>query len=232
MIKRRQLISLIGGAAVYPLAAKSQSQTLCIGVLTGNVESDRDAQARIRAFKEGLYARRDEEKNGLHFEIRWPGPDILLQQRYAEELVSLAPDVILATSTAAARALRNATKSIPIVFVGLSDPTVTGVVSDLAHPEANVTGFMLYEHSMAGKWLSLLKEMIPALAHVGLFFNPDTAPYASHYLSTAQELGKQLHLAVAAVSVRRADEIESAIAGLARSIRSALIVLPEGASRA
>jgi putative ABC transport system substrate-binding protein len=133
-MRRRQLISLIGGAVAYPLVAKVQARTRCIGVLTGNVEADRDAQARVRAFKEGLYARRDEEEGSLHFEIRWPGPDISLQQRYAEELVSLAPDVILATSTATARALRNATKSIPIVFVGLSDPTPTGIVSDLARP--------------------------------------------------------------------------------------------------
>jgi putative ABC transport system substrate-binding protein len=227
-MKRRRLILLIGGAALYPLAAKAQNQTRCVGVLTSNVEGDHDAQARVRAFKEGLYARRDEEKSSIHFEIRWPGPDISLQQRYAEELVSLAPDVILATSTAAAQALRKATKKIPIVFVGLSDPTMTGIVSDLARPEANVTGFMLYEHTIVGKWLSLLKEMMPSLAHAGLFFNPDTAPYALHYVSAARELGKQLHLTIAAVSVRRADEIESAIAGFAHSARAALIVLPDG----
>jgi putative ABC transport system substrate-binding protein len=96
------------------------------------LEVDRDAQARVRAFKESLYARRDEDEDSLHFEIRWPGPDISLQRRCAEELVSLAPDVILATSPARARALRNATKSIPIVFVGLSDPTATGIASNLA----------------------------------------------------------------------------------------------------
>jgi putative ABC transport system substrate-binding protein len=162
MMNRRQFVFVIGGAAVYPLPAKAQSQTSdrtrCVGVLTGNVEADRDAQARVRAFKESLFARRDDQQDGLHFEIRWPGPDILLQQRYAEELVSLAPDAILATSTAAARALRNATKSIPIVFVGLSDPTMTDIVSDLARPEANATGFMLYEHTMVGKWLNLLAQ--------------------------------------------------------------------------
>src|SRR6185437_77388 len=165
---------------------------------------------------------------GLHFEIRWPGPDVVLQQRYAEEPVSLHPDVILATSTAAARALRKATKSIPIVFVGLSDPTMTGIVSDLARPEANATGFMLYEHTIVGKWMSLLKEMLPTLAHVGLFFNPETAPYASRYVGMARELARQLRVTVAAVSVRRADEIESAIAGFSRSVHAALIVLPDG----
>jgi putative ABC transport system substrate-binding protein len=228
MMKRRQLISLIGGAALYPMAARAQAPTRSIGVLTGNLEADRDAQARVLAFKESLYARRDEDKDSLRFEIRWPGPDISVQQRCAEELVSLTPDVILATSTATTRALRNATKSIPIVFVGLSDPTATGIVSDLAHPEANVTGFMLYEHTMAGKWLSLLKEMTPALRRVGLLFNSDTAPYAPHYLRTAQELGGQLDVTVGTLSVRHASEIAPAIANFASSGRAGLIVLPDG----
>src|SRR5262249_52827856 len=101
-------------------------------------------------------------------------------------------------------------------------------VSDLARPEANVTGFMLYEHTMAGKWLSLLKEMAPSLERIGLFFNPDTAPYASHYLRTAWDLGAQLHVSVVAVSVRRAAEIEPAMAKLAGSGRAGLIILPDG----
>lgn len=227
-MRRRELISLIAGAALCPLVAKAQTRTRCVGVLTGNVESDRDAQARVRAFKESLYARRDGETDDLNFEIRWPGADVLLQQRYAEELASLSPEVILATSTAAARALRKATTTIPIVFVGLSDPTATGIVSDLARPEANVTGFMLYEHTMAGKWLSLLKQMAPSLDRIGLFFNPDTAPYASQYLRTAWDLGAQLRVGVAALSVRRAGEIEPAMARFAEAGRAGLMILPDG----
>ena len=189
MFSRREFVSLIGGVSLLPRAARAQEATHFVGVLAGNVETDIDAQARVRAFKEGLYAKRDNEKDSLRLEVRWPGPDVSRQQRMAEDLVSLGPDVILATSTATTQALRKTTKSIPIVFVGLSDPTTTGVVSDLARPEANVTGFMLDEHTMAGKWLSLLKAMMPALTRVGLFFNPDIAPYASHYLRTAKRGG-------------------------------------------
>ena len=233
-MKRRDFIALIGGTLIGAPMARAQDQdqpeqrTRTIGILTGNVEADIDAQARVRAFKESLYAKREGEKDNLHFEIRWPGPDASLQQRCAEELVSVGPDVMLATSTATTRALRKATTTIPIVFVGLSDPVATGIVSDLARPEANVTGFMLYEHTMAGKWVSLLKEMVPSLERVGLFFNPETAPYASHYLRTAWELGEQLHVAIVAISVRRADEIEPAIARFAGSGRGGLIVLPDG----
>lgn len=172
MMRRREFISLVTGAALCPQIARAQARTRCVGVLTGNVETDADAQARVRAFKESLYARRDGETDDLRFEIRWPGGDISLQQRAAEELVSLSPDVVLATSTATTRALRKATTSVPIVFVGLSDPTATGIVSDLARPEANVTGFMLYEHTMAGKWLSLLKQIAPSLDRIGLSIIP------------------------------------------------------------
>jgi putative ABC transport system substrate-binding protein len=228
LIGRRRFIYLIGGAAVCPLRARAQDAPRRIGILTGNVETDRDAQARVRAFEESLNARQDDQTVGIHFEVRWPGPDALLRQRYAEELVALAPDLILATSTATAQALRKATKTIPIVFVGLSDPTATGVVSDLARPEANITGFMLYEHTMAGKWLSLLKEVMPSMARVGLFFNPDTAPYASNYLRTAREVGRQLHVAIAPVEVHRAGDIEPAIAAFAPGHPAGLMVLPDG----
>lgn len=232
MVKRRQFIALIGGAALFPSVARAQQRTRAIGVLTANVETDRDAQARVRAFRESLAARweaaDDEVKDDLHFEIRWPGPDASLQRRYADELASLSPDLILATSTATTHALKKATKSIPIVFVGLSDPTATGIVSDLARPEANVTGFMLYEHTMAGKWVSLLKQMAPSLERVGLFFNPDTAPYASHYLRAAWDLGQQLRVAVVAISVRRPGDITPAMAGFAGSGRAGLIILPDG----
>jgi putative ABC transport system substrate-binding protein len=230
MMRRREFIALIGGAVAYAPAALAQDQgearTRRIGILTGNVAVDTAAQERVRVFREGLYARRDGDN--LHFEIRWPGPDASLLRRYAEELVSLNPDVLVATSTATTRALRKATTTIPIVFVGLSDPVATGIVSDLARPEANVTGFMLYEHTMAGKWVSLLKEMVPPLERVGLFFNPETAPYASHYLRTAWELGEKLHVSIVAISVRRGDEIEPAMAKFAGSGRAGLIVLPDG----
>ncbi len=227
-MRRREFISLIAGTALCPLVAKAQTRTRCVGILTGNVESDHDAQSRVRAFKESLYARRDGETDDLRFEIRWPGPDASQQLRQADELVSLSPDVILATSTATTRALRKATTTIPIVFVGLSDPTATGVVSDLARPEANVTGFMLYEHTMAGKWLSLLKQMAPSLDRIGLFFNPDTAPYASQYLRTAWDLGSQLHVGVTALSVRGSSEIEPAMARFGDSGHAGLIILPDG----
>src|SRR5262249_7515922 len=149
---------------------------------------------------------------------------------YAHELVALAPEAILATSTPVTQALRGATQTIPIVFVTISDPIATGIVSNLARPEANVTGFMQYEYSMAGKWLSLLKDMAPRLARVLLLYHPDVAAaYASFYVQAAEVAGERLALKIAAAGVRDAAEIETAVAAIASSGDSGLLALP-GAS--
>ena len=123
--------------------------------------------------------------------MRWSGLDIQRQQSDARDLVALAPEVILSGMTTTTLALRNATQRIPILFVSLQDPVVNGVVSNLARPEANVTGFTGYEYSMAGKWLSLLKDAAPRLTRVALLFNPDTAPFAPFYLRAGQEAGER-----------------------------------------
>jgi putative ABC transport system substrate-binding protein len=137
------------------------------------------------------------------------------------------PDVILANATTAVRALRDTTGTIPIVFVGVSDPVATEVVSNLARPEANVTGFMLFEYSMAGKWLSLLKEMAPRLARAALLFNPDTAPYASLYVQAAQDAGERLGLKVTAVGMSEVAGIEPAIEAMAGANDGCLLALPD-----
>jgi len=152
--------------------------------------------------------------------------DSVRLQHDAHEIVAMAPDVILATSTPAVQAFRVATQTIPIVFVTLSDPVATGVVSNLVRPEANVTGFMQFEHSMAGKWLSLLKDMTPQLVQVALFFHPETAgTYAPFYLRSAQDVGERLGLKIASAEVRDAAAIEPVLTATA-SQDCGLLVLP------
>ena len=136
-----------------------------VGVLTGNIETDPLAQARVGAFRSALAELGWGERN-VRLGVRWPGPDIARQERDARELVAIGPDVILTTSTSATRAVRDATSTIPVIFVGLSDPVATGIVSNLAHPDRNITGFSLYEHSLSGKWLGLLKEIAPQATDV------------------------------------------------------------------
>ena len=227
-MRRRELLILIATAACPNIVgAQQEKPRRRVGVLTGNIENDPDAQNRVQAFKQGLADLGWIEGRNLHIEVRWPGPDVARQQTYARELVALAPDVILATSTPTTRALRDTTQTIPVVFVGLSDPVATGIVSNIARPEVNVTGVMLYEHSLAGKWLTLLKDMSPALKRVAVLFNPQTAPYASFYIRSAQEVSERLGVSVSGAEVSSVAEIDLALSRMEGS-DGGVMVLPDG----
>jgi putative ABC transport system substrate-binding protein len=226
-MRRREFISLVGGVALWPRVAKAQSPIRKVGVLTSNVPVDGGAQSRVQALRQGLADLGWVENSNLALDVRFPGPDLARQQYDARELIAQMPDVLVATSTPTARALRDLTQTIPIVFVGLSDPVSTGIVSNLAHPDGNITGFTLYEYSMASKWLALLREMAPQLAYAAVLFNPATAAYAPSYLRSAQTSGEKLGFKVTAASVRDTDTLASAIAAAGHG-RGGLIVLPDG----
>ena len=135
------------------------------------------------------------EGRNISFEVRWGTADVARIEAYAAELVKLNPDVILATNTPTARALKLATDQIPIVFAGLSDPIGDGIVTSLSKPGRNITGFTSFNAPIAGKWLELLKELSPPIAHVGVVYNPKTAPY-SIFLPVLQEIGPRLGITV------------------------------------
>lgn len=198
-----------------------------MGVLTGNVAGDPGAQMRVDAFQQALADLGWVANQNYRLEVRWPGPNPARQQLEALELVAAGPDVLFATSTGTTRALRDATQRIPIVFAGLSDPVGTGLVANLARPTGNLTGFSLYEHSMSGKWLSLLKDMVPELGHAAVLFNPESAPYAPFYLQAAHQMENRLGIRVTGASVRSGAEIAAAIEAAARS-GSGIVVLPDG----
>jgi putative tryptophan/tyrosine transport system substrate-binding protein len=227
-VKRRNALALLGGAAAWPRAALAQQdgRVRRVGVLMGLAEADQEAQARFQAFRQGLADLGWVEGRNIHLDVRWAGADVPRQRSHARELVALAPDVILGANTTPTQALRDATRTIPIVFVTVADPVATGIVSNLARPEANVTGFMSYEYSMAGKWLSLLKDMAPRLARVALLFNPDTSPTSLFFVRAAQDAGAQLAIQVTAASVRDVAAIELAIAAMAGG-DGGLVTLPD-----
>jgi putative ABC transport system substrate-binding protein len=228
-MNRRDLMTLIGGAAVWPAAARGQQseQMRRVGALISFPETDQEAQARYQAFRGGLADLGWIEGRNLRLDVRWAGPDVERQRTDARELVASSPEVILTTSTTNTQAARDATRSIPIVFVSLSDPVATGVIANQARPEANVTGFMNYEYSLAGKWLGLLKEVAPRLGRVALLFHRDVAaPYAAYYLRAAQEAGEPLAIKATAVGLRDVAEIEPAVAAMAGSDHGGLMMLP------
>ena len=219
-MNRRELIALTEGTVAWSLAARAQ-QSRRIGVLMGLAQNDPEGQARIAAFRQGLEDLKWAEGSNIRVDIRWGTGDAAAVRANAAELVSLAPDVIVGSNTPPARALKQATQTIPIVFVGVSDPIGDGLVTNLSKPGGNITGFSSFDAVMAGKWLQILKEIVPSLARVAVMFNPDTAPHSIFWpaLETAApSVGVKLVRAI----VYDKAAIESAIAALAGPFRSAL----------
>src|SRR5262249_41567524 len=176
-VKRREFITLLGGAVAWPLAARAQQgeRMRRIGLLMGAAD-DPEGQARVTALKQGLQDLGWTDGRNIQIETRFGGADAGRIRAQAAELVALAPDVLVGQTTPVVRALRQATSSIPIVVAAVNDPVEQGFVSSLAHPGGNITGFMLIDFQMVGKWLEMLKEVAPGVARAALMFNPDTSP--------------------------------------------------------
>ena len=171
---RRKFITLLGGAATWPLAARAQQgeRMRRIGVLRFGAADDREATAYIAAFVQGLNQLDWTDGRNMRIDIRWDADDPERARRYAKELVALTPDVILAAGSQAMAALQETTRTIPIVFVNVSDPVGAGYVASLARPGGNATGFMAFEYGMSGKWLELLKEIAPRVTRAAIIRDP------------------------------------------------------------
>ena len=183
-MKRREFITLLGGAAaMWPLVASAQ-QGRRVAALWPFTEGDVEGQALFAVFRQGL---RELGWANVQIDSRWGGGNIERTGAYAAELVRLSPDVIFAYFNAQLAPVSRETRTIPIVFVGASDPVGAGYVASLARPGGNVTGFTLYEQTLAGKWLGFLKEVTPGIARVVLLINPDTAILRGTFYSQALE---------------------------------------------
>jgi putative tryptophan/tyrosine transport system substrate-binding protein len=228
MMRRRKFITLLGGAAAWPLAARAQQPERMrrIGVLMG-VADDREGQARVTALKQGLQELGWTDGRNIQIETRFGGADAGRIRAHAAELVALAPDVIVSNTTPVIRALRQATSSIPIVMAGANEPVEQGFVSSLAHPGGNITGFSFIDFQMVGKWLEMLKEAAPGVARAALMFNPDTVPHYYVYLHSFEAEPRSIAVEVTAAPVRDTAEIERALAKLGREPGGGLIVAPD-----
>src|SRR5262245_172235 len=229
-MRRRAFITLLGGAAVWPFAARAQQgdRMRRIGVLGGFAESNREGQERAAAFRDGLKQLGWVEGHNIQIDIRWATPgDTELIRRLAKELIALQPDLILSSSTPTTAALLNETRTIPIIFANISDPLGSGFIASYPRPGGNVTGFTNMEPTMAGKWLELLKESAPSMTRVAMLFNPATAAYAEYWLSPFKSAPGAFAVAAAAAPVHEASELESVIAAQAREPNGGLIVMPD-----
>jgi putative tryptophan/tyrosine transport system substrate-binding protein len=228
-MKRREFITLLGGAAAaWPLAAGAQQPVRMrrIGVLLPHTESDPEAQARVTTFRRAIEELGWTDGRNVRIDQRFAAnlPDRI--RAYVAELVSLMPDVILADSTRVAFALKEATRTVPIVFVQLGDPVASGLVPSLARPSGNITGFTNYEQAMGGKWLGLLKEIAPKVTRVAVIYDDPQSTLTAGLMTSieagASSVGTQLFPSL----VRDRAEIEHAIDAFGRESNGGVLVVP------
>jgi putative tryptophan/tyrosine transport system substrate-binding protein len=225
-MRRREFITLLGGAAAaWPFAARAQhpERMRRIGVLMSTAADDPEGQARIAAFHQGLQQLGWTIGQNVRIDSRWPSGDSERFRRYAAELAAPSPDVILATGSAAAAPLLQATRTVPIVFVIVPDPVGAGFVNSLARPGGNATGFIQFEYSLSGKWLELLKQIAPGVTRAAILRDPAISGGVGQF-AAIQSVAPSLGVEVSPVNVRDTNEIEQAIADFARSPNGGLIV--------
>jgi putative ABC transport system substrate-binding protein len=231
-MRRREFITLVGGAmATWPVAARAEQpdRMRLIGVLMAYAESDLTAQSWLAAFRAGLAKLGWTEGSNLRIELRWSAADPDRIRTLAKELVDLRPNAIFGVTTPATAALARETKTIPIVFAGVSDPIGTGFAANLAHPGGNITGFMSNDPAgtLGGKWVQLLKEIAPRTVRIELLFNPATAVPLQFTLPSIQAAASSFPIEVSTAPVHAKDEIEGVIAAQARDPGGGLIVMPD-----
>jgi putative ABC transport system substrate-binding protein len=230
-MKRRDFITLLGGAAAaWPLAARAQQgeRVRRIGVLMAYAENDREYQSHLAAFREELQKLGWTEGRNVQIDYRWAALDPELIRRFARELIALQPDVILSSSSPTTASLLQETRSIPIIFANIADPVGSGLVASLSRPDGNATGFMLFEGSLAGKWLELLKEIAPRVSRVAAVFNPATAPRGgAYYLASVEAAAQSFGVEAVASPIHVESDLEAIIATQARQPNGGLIVMPD-----
>jgi len=224
-MKRRGFIGLLGGAAAWPLVAHAQQgeRMRTLGVLMNFASSDPEAPPRAAAIEHGMKELGWTVGRNLRIEYRWSGGDAEANRRNAAELVALRPDVIIAAASPAMLALQQATSTVAVVFLAVTDPVGAGYVASLARPGGNATGFVFVEYGISGKWLELLKEIAPQTMRVAVLRDPNLAVGIGQ-LAAIQSAAPSLGLEVTPVNLRDAAEIERGVTAFARGATDALIV--------
>jgi putative ABC transport system substrate-binding protein len=227
-MKRREFITLIGGATVLASSpARGQAERVRhIGILMGYAEADFDTRSRVKAFRQAFEQLGWRDGGNVAISYRFGVGELDRVREFAKELVGSNPDVIVCETTPSLKAVADQTSTIPIVFIGVTDPVSNGFVADLARPGGNITGFTNFEATMGGKWLELLKKIAPSSARVGIIFNPDTAPGGGgFFLKSAAASAPALAVEVLPFPVRSEEEIAHAVSRLGREPGAGLIVM-------
>jgi putative ABC transport system substrate-binding protein len=229
-LRRRQFIALLGGAgAALPLAARAQQpdRVRRLGILMLVGEADLQARAELTAFTRELQRLGWTEGQNVRIDYRWADGYVSRLEALAIELVELRPDLVVAQGSAALAALRQTTRALPIVFADVTDPVGQGFVESLARPGGNVTGFAMFEFSMGGKWLDVLKKLAPSTKRVAVLFNPPTptAPFGKLYLQSIAAAAPRFGIEPFSMEIDDEADVERSLSGLAGEPNSGLIVL-------
>jgi putative tryptophan/tyrosine transport system substrate-binding protein len=224
---RRKVIRLLGGLAVapivQPLIARAD-KTRRIGVLMAIPSDDPEGKSRLAAFVQGLQKFGWTEGSNVHIEARFSGDDADLTRRYAEELVALAPEVLLASGSSTVAAFQRATRSVPIVFANIIDPVGNGFVRTLAHPGGNITGFTSFEYSISGKWLELLKKLAPQTTRIAVVRDPSSAIAIGQFAAIQSAASSSSGIELSVIDSRDVNEIERELATFGREPNGSVIV--------
>src|SRR5215468_8834906 len=229
MRRRNFIAGLASTAAAWPVAAHAQQPNRLrrIGVLMGFAENNQAVQSWLAAFRGALTKLGWSEGSNLRIELRWSAADLDEIRTFAKELVDLRPDAILSVTTPVTDALIRETQTIPIVIATVADPISSGFVTNLGRPGGNVTGFALYEPSIGGKWLELLKRIAPGVTRVALLFNPTTSVPIKFYMASIEAGAASFAVQASTAPVHAKDEIEGVIAALAANPGAGLIAMPD-----
>jgi putative tryptophan/tyrosine transport system substrate-binding protein len=224
-MRRREFITLISSASVaWSLAARAQEPKRRIGMLMPLLENNPEGEPRVRAFVDGLQQLGWTDGHNVRIDIRWGGGIPADRDKYAAELVALAPDVIFASASVNVAALQRITRSVPIVFAGVVDPVGAGFVASLARPGGNTTGFSAFEYSLSGKWLELLKELAPNVTRAAVLRDPSLAAGIGQFAAIQALASPSLGVELIPIDARDPTEMERAITAFAREPNGGLIL--------
>jgi putative ABC transport system substrate-binding protein len=231
-MRRREFLGILSGAAAWPVVARAQSgPPRRVGILMNGAATEAALQSNVTLFVNALHQLGWTEGRNLRLDVRWNASDASLASTYAAQLIGLQPDVILAASTTNLEVVRQATSTVPVVFVQVSDPVAQGFVASVTKPGGNLTGFSQYEFSIGGKWLNLLKEAAPGLTRVVFMFNPDTSPQSKFFMRSLEAAASSLGIQATAANVRADAEIQSALESFARQPNGGLILPTDSFTR-
>jgi putative ABC transport system substrate-binding protein len=228
-MRRRQFITLLGGAVAWPLAARAQQgdRRRRIGVLIARPEWDVEGQSYVTAFEEGLQRSGWITGRNVDVDYRWTAGNPSLSQAAVKELLATSPDILVVNSTANLFAAKQAAGTTPIIMAAIADPVAQGFVQSLARPGGNITGFSVEEPTMGAKWVELLKEAAPQVKHVTAIFNPGSSPFAKMFVPSIEEARTLFLFQLAVAAIANEDDVERGVATAARQPGGGLLFLPD-----